>query len=48
MHRKTEYRYVAVCTGVEEDDKIQIIFCKICDKTWKNFKIDDNDIAFIQ
>lgn len=48
IHRKTEYRYVAMCTGVEEDDEIKVIFCKICDNTGKNFKIDDNDIAFIQ
>lgn len=44
---KTEYRYVAMCTGVEEDDELEVIFCKICDETRKKFRINDDDISFI-
>ncbi|KAF5291290.1 hypothetical protein FQA39_LY03441 [Lamprigera yunnana] len=47
LNRKTEYRYVAMCTGVEEYDEVQVVFCKICDETGKNFKINDHDISFI-
>lgn len=43
---KTEYRYVAMCAGVE-DDELQVIFCKICDETAKKFRINDDDISFI-
>jgi hypothetical protein len=46
-YRKTEYRYVAMCTGVEENDEVQVVFCKICDQTGKNFRINDDDISFI-
>lgn len=45
--RKTEYRYVAMCTGVEEDDELQVKFCKIFDETGKKFRINDEDISFI-
>ncbi|CAB3228673.1 unnamed protein product [Arctia plantaginis] len=45
--KKTEYRYVAMCTGVEEDDELEVIFCKICDDTGKKFRINDDDISFI-
>ena len=47
LHKDTEYRYVAMCTGIEEDNEEQVIFCKICDNTGKNFRIDDNDVSFI-
>lgn len=36
-----------MCTGVEEDDEPQVIFCKICDETEKKFRINDEDISFI-
>lgn len=45
--KKTEYRYVAMCTGVEDDDELQVVFCKICDETGKKFRINDYDISFI-
>lgn len=35
-----------ICTGVVENDKVQVIFCKICDETGKNFRINDDDIFF--
>ncbi|KAF9424321.1 hypothetical protein HW555_000460 [Spodoptera exigua] len=41
LSKKTEYRYVATCTGLEEDDEIQVVFCKIGDKTGKLFKVDE-------
>ncbi|CAB3249218.1 unnamed protein product [Arctia plantaginis] len=44
---KTEYRYIAMCTGVEEDDELKVIFCKICDETGKKFRINDDNISFI-
>lgn len=44
---KTEYRDVAMCTGVEEDDELEVIFSKICDETGKKFRINDDDISFI-
>ncbi|GBP27700.1 hypothetical protein EVAR_82747_1 [Eumeta japonica] len=47
LSKKTEYRYVAMCTGLEEDDEIQVVFCKIGDKTGKLFKVDEQDISFI-
>lgn len=34
-------------TGVEEEDEVQVIFCKVCDDSEKNFKIDEHDISFI-
>ncbi|KAL3279524.1 hypothetical protein HHI36_017033 [Cryptolaemus montrouzieri] len=43
----TEYRYVAMCTGSEEDGEIQVVVCKIVDKTGKLFKVDEQDISFI-
>lgn len=36
-----------MCTGVEESNEVQVVFCKICDETGKNFKINDDDISFI-
>lgn len=47
LTKETEYRYVAMCTGLEEDDEIQVVFCKIADKTGKLFKVDEKDISFI-
>uniref|UniRef100_A0A6P7H0A5 Uncharacterized protein LOC114344525 n=1 Tax=Diabrotica virgifera virgifera TaxID=50390 RepID=A0A6P7H0A5_DIAVI len=47
LSKKTEYRYVAMCTGLEEDDEMQVVFCKIGDKTGKVFKVEENDISFI-
>ncbi|VVC87033.1 unnamed protein product [Leptidea sinapis] len=41
---KTEYRYVAMCT---ENDEVEVLFCKICDETGKNFRINKDDISFI-
>lgn len=38
---------IAMCTGVEEDDKLEVIFCKICDETGKKFRINADDISFI-
>lgn len=47
MHKDTEYRCIAMCTGVEDEDKVQVVFCKICDDSGKNFRIHENDISFI-
>ncbi|XP_072946039.1 uncharacterized protein [Epargyreus clarus] len=45
--KNTDYRYVAMCTGLEEDDEIQVVFCKIGDNSGKLFKVEENDISFI-
>lgn len=45
--KSTEYRYVAMCTGVEEDDEIQVVFCKMGDNTGKLFNVDESDMSFI-
>lgn len=47
LHKETEYRYVAMCTGVKEDDEVEVIFCKVSENTGKSFRIDDNDICFV-
>lgn len=47
IHKNTEYRYLAMYTGVEEEDEVQVIFCKTCDDSKKIFKIDEYDISFI-
>lgn len=36
-----------MCTGLEEDDEIRVVFCKIADKIGKLFKVDEHDISFI-
>lgn len=36
-----------MCTGLEEEDEIQVVFCKIGDKTGKLFKVDEQDVSFI-
>lgn len=38
---------MAMCTGLEEDGEIQVVFCKIGDETGKLFKVDEQDISFI-
>lgn len=37
---------MAMCMGLEENDEIQVVFCKIGDKTGKLFKVDEEDIPF--
>jgi len=36
-----------MCTGLEEDGKIQVVFCKLEGKTGKLYKADEQHISFI-
>lgn len=47
LSKNTEYRYEVMCTGLEEDDGIKVVFWKIGDKTGKLYKVDEQDFSFI-
>lgn len=47
--RKMKYFYITVAQDdLEEDGEVQVMFLKACDDTSSIFKLDDNDITYIE
>lgn len=46
--KKTQYRYVGICSGFEDDGEILVQFLRSCNDTSTLFKVKDNDKGFVR